>query len=279
MTPLRQRFIQDMSVRNLSPKTQQLYVECVSLFARHFKKSPEGLGPQQIRDYQLYLVHQKQTSWSRFNQTVCALRFLYRVTLGKDWVITHIPFPRQEKKLPEVLSQSEVAHFLGAVTNLKYRTALATAYAAGLRLSEVLGLEVSDIDSNRMMIRVRQGKGHKDRYVMLSPRLLELLRQYWKVERPTSWLFPGRTRDRQLADTTLQDAVRRARRDSGLNKTITAHTLRHSFASHLLESGTDIRTIQLLLGHNSLQTTAKYIHVSETAIGATPSPFDRLPER
>jgi integrase/recombinase XerD len=276
MTPLRQRYIEDMQLRNYSPKTQQLYVECVSLFARYFHRSPELLGPEHIRAYQLYLVHEKKSSWSRFNQTVCALRFLYRVTLGKDWSITHIPFPRAEKKLPIVLSQPEVAQFFAAIPNLKYRTVLMTAYAAGLRISEALHLQVADLDSQRMVIRVRQGKGHKDRYIMLSPKLLALLRDYWQAVRPTTWLFPGTAPDRPLAAGTLDDVCRKARQRSGLGKKITSHTLRHSFATHLLEAGTDIRTIQLLLGHASLRTTAKYLHVSQSTVAATPSPFETL---
>lgn len=224
MTPLRQRYLEDMQVRNLSPNTQRLYVACVSLYARHCRKSPERLGPEDIRAYQLYLVHDTQVSWSRFNQSVCALRFLYRVTLGKDWAITHLPCPRKEHTLPVVLSPSEVAQFLGALTNLKYRTVLMTAYAAGLRVSEVLHLRVSDIDSQRMVIRIRQGKDHKDRSVMLSPKLLALLREYWKAVRPTDWLFPGRTPDRPIGSHTLQDVCLRARRDSGLGNKVTTHT-------------------------------------------------------
>jgi integrase/recombinase XerD len=277
MTPLRQRYVEDMQVRNLSPKTQRLYVECVSLYARHFRRSPELLGAEDIRAYQLYLVHDKQVSWSRFNQSVCALRFLYRITLGKDWAITHIPFPRKEHKLPVVLSPAEVAQFLGAITHLKYHMALSTAYAAGLRVSEVLHLHVSDIDSQRMTRRIRQGKGQKDRYVMLSPKLLTLLRQYWKAVRPTDWLFPGKSPQQPIGARTLQDVCLRACQDAGLGKKVTAHTLRHSFATHLLEAGTDIRTIQLLLGHNSLRTTALYTHVAATTVAATVSPFDALP--
>jgi site-specific recombinase XerD len=174
MTPLRQRYIEDMPLRNYSPKTQQLYVECVSLFARSFKRSPERLGPEHIRAYQLYLVHEKKSSWSRFNQTVCARRFLYRLTLGKDWRITHIPFPRAEKKLPMVLSQTAVAQCFAAIPNLKYRTVLRTAYAAGWRIAEALHWPVADLDSQRMVIRVRQGKGHQDRDIMRSPQLLAL---------------------------------------------------------------------------------------------------------
>ena len=218
MTPLRQRYLEDMQVRNLSPKPQRLYVECVSLYARHFRKSPERLGPEDIRAYQLYLVHDQQVSWSRFNQRVCALRFRYRVTLGQDWAITHIPYPRKDTTLPVVLSPSEVAQFLGALTNLTYRTGLMTADAAGLRVSEVLHLRVSDIDSQRMVIRIRQGQDHKDRSVMRAPKLLTLLRESWKTVRPTDWLFPGRTPDRPIGAHTLQDVCLRARRASGLGQ-------------------------------------------------------------
>jgi site-specific recombinase XerD len=278
MTQLRQRYLEDLRLRNYTEKTQQCYVYCVSAFARHFNKSPKELGPKHIREYQLYLLEKKKCSWAYFNQTVCALRFLYRTTLGKEWVVSRIPFPRRERKLPEVLSPSEVVQFLAAIRKLKYRTALTTAYAAGLRLSEIRNLHVSDIDSKRMTIRVRQAKGHKDRYVMLSPKLLVLLRQYWETQRPTTWLFPGRTKHEQLNEGVLQYVARRARHRSGLKKKITTHTLRHCFATHLLEAGTDIRTIQLLMGHATLQTTVQYIHISQGAVAAVRSPFDALPE-
>jgi site-specific recombinase XerD len=277
MTELRKRYLQDLRLRNYSPKTLQTYAECVSLFARYFKRSPEELGTEHIREYQIYLVEEKKCSWSRFNQTVCALRFLYGKTLGKDWTITHIPFPRRQKKLPIVLSRDEAAQFLASINNLKYRTILSLCYGAGLRISEALHLQIADIDSKRMMISVRQAKGHKDRYVMLSPRLLELLREYWKTERPSTWLFPGRCKQHPLDATTLEHVCRLARADSGITKPVTPHTLRHSFASHLLEAGTNIRTIQLLLGHKDLQTTAVYTHVSQNTIGSTLSPFDLLP--
>jgi integrase/recombinase XerD len=189
MTPLRQRYLQDLQLRNYSPKTQEVYVECVSLFARYFGKSPDLLGPEDIRAYQLYLAHEKKASWSRFNQTVCALRFLYRHTLHKDWIVQHIPFPRKESRLPEVLSPEEVSRLLAAIPELKYRVLLTTIYATGLRASEALHLQLSDIDCRRQTIRVRQGKGHKDRYIMLSPKLLLLLRRYWKVVPPTRGCF------------------------------------------------------------------------------------------
>ena len=181
MTTLRQRMTEDLTVRNRSARTIKTYIACVANFARHFGKSPELLGPEEIRQYQVYLVHQRKVSWSYFNQAVCALRFLYRHTLGRDWAVEHIPFPRQPRKLPVVLSQAEVQRFLDSIRKLKYRAVLMTAYGAGLRLSEVTHLQVADIDSERMTIRVRQGKGQKDRYLMLSPTLLELLRVYWRV--------------------------------------------------------------------------------------------------
>jgi integrase/recombinase XerD len=276
MTPLRQRYLEDMQLRNYSPKTQQLSVECVSLFARHFHRSPELLGPEHIRAYQLYLVREKKRSWSRFNQTVCALRFLSRVTLGKDWSITHIPFPRAKKQLPIVLSQPEVAPCFAAIPNLTDRTVLMTAYAAGLRISEALHLQVADSDSQRLVIRVRQGKGPQDRSTMLSPTLLALLRDSWQAVRPTTWLFPGASPDGPLAASTLAEVCRKARQRSGLGQKIPSHPLRHSFATHLLEAGTDMRTIQLLLGHASLRTTATYLPVSPSTVAATPSPFETL---
>lgn len=209
MSELRQRYTQDLRLRNYAPKTVKAYVECVSLFARYFRRSPEHLGPEHIREYQLYLVEEKKCSWSRFNQTVCALRFLYGKTLGRDWAITHIPFPRKQKKLPVVLSREEVSQLLAAIKSLKYRTILSLCYGAGLRVSEALNLQVADIDSSRMLIRVRQGKGHKDRYVMLSPRLLELLRVYWKARglEPFSFLRLERTNSDLLARALSRRSV------------------------------------------------------------------------
>src|SRR5215207_3763261 len=262
MTPLRQRMIEDMRLRNLAPRTIQVYVERVATFARHFGKSPERLGTVEIRSYLVYLVQEKRASWSYYNQALCALRFLYGVTLGKDWVLESIACPKQEMKLPVVLSPAEVAQFFRAITGLRHRAILMTAYAAGLRVSEVVALRVDDIDSRRMLIRVRQAKGRKDRYVMLSPRLLEILRQYWKAARPTGYLFPGQAPETPLNARTVHQVCRDVRQAAGLGKHVTVHTLRHSFATHLLEAGTNIRTIQVLLGHTSLKTTAIYTHVS-----------------
>jgi integrase/recombinase XerD len=276
MSALRQRMLEDMRVRNYSPRTQEVYVHRVARFAAHFGRSPDQLTPEDIRTYLVHLRDVEQVSWSAFNQTVSALRFFYKVTLARADVMAEIPYPRTSKKLPTVLSREEVGRLLGAVRHPKHRAVAATLYATGLRLSEALSLRVSDVDAERMVITVRQGKGRKDRTVMLSPRLLELLRQYVRQERPEEWLFPGRRREQRLHDTAIQRALSTARRDAGISKHATAHTLRHSFATHLLEAGTDLRLIQTLLGHGSVKTTSIYTHVSAQRLHSTPSPFDRL---
>src|SRR3954466_2853408 len=276
MTPLRQRMIEDMRLRNFAPRTIQVYVERVVTFAKHFGKSPDRLRATDVRAYLLFLINEKHASWSYYNQTLAALRFLYRVTLGKKWVLDGIVCPKQQKKLPVVLSLAEVLQFFEAIPNLKHRAIVMTAYAAGLRVSEVVALRVDDIDSRRMVIRIRQAKGRKDRYVMLSPRLLEILRRYWKAARPARYLFPGQDPQGPLNTRTVQQVCRDARQAAGLGKKATVHSLRHSFATHLLESGTNIRTIQILLGHRSLSTTAIYTHVSTAVLEATQSPLDRL---
>ena len=276
MTPLRQRMIEDMRVRNLSPNTQRLYIDGVARFARYFGKSPERLGPEDVRTYQVYLIHQKHASSSALQQTVCALRFLYRNTLGKEWALPYIPAPKREKKLPVVLSQEEVSRFFEHLPNLKHRALIMTAYATGMRVSEVVSLRAADIDSDRMMIRVEQGKGRKDRYVMLSPNLLELLRAYWKVARPADWLFPGQRPGTHLTAKRVLQVCIKAGGAAGLTKRATVRALRHSFATHLLEAGANIRVIQILLGHRSLRTTARYTHVSRATICSISSPLDQL---
>jgi integrase/recombinase XerD len=275
MSPLRRRMIEDMTVRNLSPATQRSYVHAVAKFGRFFGRSPERLGLEEVRAFQVHLVA-GGISWPGLNQTVCALRFLYGVTLKQADLPERIPYARTPRKLPVVLSADEVVAFLEAVPGLKARAALTTAYAAGLRASEAAGIKVADIDSSRMVIRVEQGKGGRDRYVMLSPQLLAILRSYWKLARPAHWLFPGRDGEHPIGPTVLHAACRSACAAAGLSKRVTVHTLRHSFATHLLESGTDIRIIQALLGHSSLNTTARYTQVATSTIRATPSPLDRL---
>ncbi len=278
MTSLRQRMLEDMQVRNLSPNTRDSYVQQVSQFARHFGRSPEQVGPEEIRAYQVYLTNEKRLAPKSIRIAVSALRFLYTVTLKRDWPVEDvIPAPKVPQKLPFVLSPDEVLYFLTCVASPKHRTILTTCYAAGLRISEVIALTGRAIDSHRMVIRIEQGKGQKDRYVMLSPKLLETLREWWRRERPRVWLFPGDRPEEHITRSAVEDACHKAQRRSRIPKPITPHSLRHAFAVHLLESGTDVRTIQLLLGHRSLATTARYLRIATSKVCSTTSPLDLLP--
>ena len=275
MTPLRQRMTEDMQVRNLALNTQVSYVREVSLFARYFHKSPERWGPEDIRAYQVYLTNEKKLAPNTVVVAVAALRFLYKVSLQKDWSFEDlIPTPKKPQKLPVVLSPEEVLKFLGCLGPIRHRTILTTCYAAGLRISETLHLKPTDIDSQRMVIRVEQGKGQKDRYVMLSPKLLETLRQYWRSVRPAGgWLFEGDVSGQPITRKAVSLACQKARRLSGIRKPISPHSMRHAFAVHRLESGTDIRTIQLLLGHRSRATTARYLRIATSKVCSTSSPW------
>jgi integrase/recombinase XerD len=278
MTSLRKRMIEDMQVRNLALNTQRSYVEQVSRFARHFNKSPEQLGPEDIRAYQVYLTNDKKLAPSSVVTAVAALRFVYKVSLKKNWQFEDvIPAPKMPQKLPVVLSPEEVLQFLGCIDSSEHRAILTTCYAAGLRISEAVCLKTADIDSQRMVIHVDQGKGQKDRYVMLSPTLLEILRTWWRVNKPRHWLFPGDMPGRHISTFAVGRACQKARQTSGIRKPITPHSLRHGFAVHLLESGTDVRRIQLLLGHRSLATTARYLRIATSKVCSTSSPLDLLP--
>lgn len=278
MTPLRRRMLEDMGIRNLAENTQISYVRQVAAYAAYFHRPPEELGPEEVRTYQLYLTQTRMLAPSSIGLATGALRFLYKVTLKRDWAVEEIPMPKRPFRLPVILSREEVMHFLESVYSLKHRTLLTTAYAAGLRVSEATHLKVADIDSQRMMLRVDQGKGRKDRYVMLSPRLLEELRTYWKAVHPALWLFPGDMPGQPITRSAVELACQKAHRASGIKKPITPHSLRHAFATHLLEAGTDLRTIQLLLGHRSLATTSRYLKVATRTVCATTSPFDWLPK-
>ena len=248
------------------------------VFGRHSGRSPAVLGPEEIRAYQLHLTNEKQLTPATLVIVVSALRFLYRVTLHKTWSIEAvIPAPKKPQTLPVVLSPAEVVRLLDSVKNLKHRTILTTCYAAGLRISEAVRLTVSAIDSQRMVLRIVQGKGQRDRYVMLSPTLLVILRDWWRGGQPQHWLFPGKHPERPTSSRVVDRACREARRRSRLSKPVTPHSLRHAFAVHLLEAGTDVRTIQLLLGHRSLATTARYLRIATTTVCATASPLDLLP--
>lgn len=258
ISPLRERMIEDMTVRNLAQATQQSYLYAVAKFSRYFHRSPDRLGPEEVRAYQLHLADQK-FSWTHINQVACALRFFYGITLGQQEAFERIVNGREPSRLPTVLSPEEVGLFLDAVPGLRNRMALMTAYAAGLRVGEVARLKVSAIDSRRMLILVENGKGGRERYAMLSPRLLALLRDYWRRGKTEIWLFPGQEPSQPVSVGALQGACRSARRRAKLAKLATAHTLQHSFATHLLESGTDIRVIQVLLGHADLSSTSRYI--------------------
>ena len=276
MTPLRRRFIEDMKIRNLSPSTQQTYVGYVADLARYFGKSPEHLGPEEVRRYQLYLVERRGYCANSLMVATCALKFFYRVTAPREWAVEQILLPKQPKRVPVVLSRGEVVQFLDAIASTKYRAMLMTAYATGLRVREITRLRVRDIDSRRMVIRVEQGKGKKDRYALLSPRLLVVLRAYWLHARPKDWLFPGEKPGKPLSASCVHRVCKQARHASGLTKRVTPHMLRHSFATHLLEGGTNLRTIQVLLGHSSPRTTARYTHVTLQHIQQTQSPLDSL---
>jgi site-specific recombinase XerD len=270
--------LDDMQIRHLAASTQRTYVEHVARFARHFGRSPADLGPEEIRAYQLYLATDKQLASSTIVIAVAALRFLYTVTLQQTWAVTVvIPAPKTPDLLPVVLSPAEVVQFLDCVKAPKHHTILTTCYAAGLRISEAVRLTVPAIDSQRMVLRIEQGKGHKDRYVMLSPTLLEILRDWWRVSRSRPWLFPGDRPGCPITTHAVDKACRQAHRRCGIPKPVTPHSLRHAFAVHLLEAGTDVRTIQLLLGHRSLATTARYLRLTTTKVCATVSPLDLLP--
>jgi integrase/recombinase XerD len=285
MTPLRQRMTEDMQLRNLSAGTQRAYLHYITGLARFYQTSPDHLSLEEIREYQLYMINERQYSPESVNHFVAAAKFLYNVTLETPWQEGALPRCRVPHKLPVVLSAVEVQEFFQHVCTIRYRAALMTAYGAGLRVSEVVSLQLGDIDSQRKLIRIRQGKGKKDRYAMLSARLLEVLRCWWRSRRPAGqaqktspedWLFPGWRKDRHMNTTSLQDACREAARAAGLSKQVSVHTLRHSFSTHLLENGADSRVIQVLLGHSSIETTMRYAQVSPQLVAATVSPLDNL---
>ncbi len=278
MGTLHDRMQADIHIRRYSPCTEKEYLRCCFNFTKHFMRSPAELGEEEVRTFLVHLVEVEKVSASVQKMYVAGLKFLYGVTLHRPAVVARIPWPRIPKTLPEVLSPEEVVLVLGAVSAPKYRMVLTTAYAAGLRIREACGLGVGDLDRLRNVLHVRCGKGAKDRYVMLSAVLLERLRAYWRAERPRgSLLFPGRNPSRPVHPATVRNALHRAVGACALTKRVSPHTLRHSFATHLMEAGTPLPVIQALLGHGSLRTTARYTHVSTHLIAATPSPLDRLP--
>lgn len=276
MTPLRQRLVDDLRVRNYSPRTIEAYVAGVVRFAKHFGRSPDLLGPEDVRTFQLHLIERK-VSWSTFNQVVCALRFFFGTTLGRSDYLPLLAYGKKPRKLPCVLSAEEVARLLEAARPGRDRVMLQTAYACGLRLGELLHLQVRDIDSSRMLVHVRQGKGGKDRLVPLSPQLLQELRDYWRCYRPQRWLFPNAAKQVPLCAGTVQRWLKRMVVQARLSKPATMHTLRHSFATHLLEAGVDVLTVQKILGHRSLTTTMRYLHLRDDRLRLVPSLLALLP--
>ena len=275
MSPLRRRMIEDMTIRKFAPKTQHDYVQRVKNFAAFLGRSPDTASFEDVRRYQLHLAA-GGAGVPTLNQSVATLRFFFRVTLKRHDILEHTHFIREPRKLPVVLSPEEVARLLDAAPGLKYTAALSVAYGAGLRAAEVVSLKINDIDSERMVIRVEQGKGRKDRYVMLSPHLLALLRAWWKAARPQGWLFPGRDRVQPMTTRQLNRACHAAAQMAEINKRVSLHTLRHSFATHLLEQNIDIRVIQVLLGHAKLDTTALYTRVATKTISEIMSPLDHI---
>jgi site-specific recombinase XerD len=279
MTPLRQRLLEELQRRNYAPKTIACYVQHVANFARHFNRSPELLGADDVRAWQLHLLHVRRLAWSTYNQAVCALRFFYGTCLQRPDLVTTIPYGRRPKTLPAVLSRDEVLQFFAAFPTDPDRMMVRSTYACGLRIGEVTRLRVADIDSRRGVLQVRQGKGRKDRQVPLSPLLLEELRAYWRRYRPKEWLFPGVGSGGHRSITALQRRVKRVVRALGWTKRVSMHTLRHSYATHQLEAGVDVVTLQHLLGHNDLETTARYLHVSTLHLQHLPNPLDTLVAR
>jgi integrase/recombinase XerD len=275
MSPLRRRMIEDMTIRKFAPKTQHDYVQRVKNFAAFLGRSPDTASFEDVRRYQLHLA-ESGVGVPTINQTVSTLRFFFKVTLGRPEIVEHTHSVHEPRKLPVVLSPEEVARLLDAAPGLKYKAALSVAYGAGLRATEVVSLKVSDIDSKRMVIRVEQGKGGKDRYVMLSPHLLDLLRIWWKAARPRGWLFPGRAPAQPITTRQLNRACHAAAQIAEINRRVSLHILRHSFATHLLEQKVDVRVVQVLLGHAKLETTTLYTHVATKTISEVLSPLEHL---
>ncbi len=268
----------DLELRNFSPRTRTIYLAWVKRFALYFHRSPEELGDPEIRQYLHYLIKERNVSQGAVTQAYGALKFFYETTLKRDWEGFRIPKGKMGKRLPIVLSQQEVEALFGAIKNLKHRAILMTIYSAGLRIGEVLGLKTSDIDSQRMMIRIEHGKGNKDRYTLLGKRNLDILREYWRKYRPKDWLFCNPSHKKPLSSAAVRKVFNKALRQAGIKKPAMVHTLRHSFATHLLEAGTDLYHIQHLLGHTNPRTTAVYLHLSRKELTKVTSPLDLLKE-
>ena len=278
MGQLHDRMEEDLRLKGYSPSTRRNYLLYCRKFAAHYRRSPQELGAEDIRQFLLHQIQVDQLCYDTYRQVLSALKFLYTVTLGRPWAVERIPFPKhRQRPLPNVPHADDLTALFSALRSLKYRALLMTCYAAGLRIGEACQLRVEDVDSRRMVLRVRQGKGAKERYTVLSPRLLEMLRCYWRVEKPQNWLFPGATAAGHVCADTVRQVFRRARDQAGLHRRLTPHSLRHAFATHLLDAGTDLVLIQTLLGHCSIRTTSRYTHVSLQRIQKAVSPLEQLP--
>jgi integrase/recombinase XerD len=276
MSELRKRMIRDMQLRNFSPDTQRGYLRAVAGLAEYYHRSPDSIGPKEIQDYVVYLLSERKLTVGSCHAIITGLRFFYTVTLEQDGASVTIPQIKRATRLPEILGPEQLERVFSAPRNPKHRALLMAAYSGGLRVNELVHLKVTDIHSDRMMIRVDQGKGKKDRYTLLSKRLLGELRAYWKIKRPTIWLFPGIKRHKPLCVRMAQKVYTRAVAKAGITRKGGIHTLRHCFATHLLEAGVDIRTIQLLMGHSSILTTVRYLQVTSKTLQGTQSPLDLL---
>jgi site-specific recombinase XerD len=277
MGKLRDRMEEDLKLRNVSPATRKVYLLYARKFVAHYGRPPTELGAEEVRGWLLHLMQVELVSYETYRQCLAAVKFLYKVTLGRPLEVERLPFPKHRRRLPVPLSLEQVAAVLGAVRSIKYRAVLMTMYAAGLRVAEACRLRVQDVDSKQMVLRVQGGKGGKDRLTLLAPRLLRLLREYWKIDKPRGRLFPGRTRDGHISPESVRSVFRRALREAGVRGAFRTHDLRHSFATHLLDAGTELVVIQALLGHRDLRTTALYAHVSVRNIQRTTSPAEHLP--
>ncbi len=275
MSALRKQMEADMVVRNFSVRTRESYVASVRGLAKYYKRSPDTLSEDEVQRYLLYLIEERKLAWSSVNVTASALKFLFNVTLKRKAADFAVPGPHQPQTLPQILSREEVMRIIDAAANPKHRTILLTIYAAGLRVSELCHLKVADIDSGRMTLRIEQAKGAKDRYALLSPKLLKELRLYWATYRPKTWLFPGpRNPELPLLDSTVQRIFYRAKDRAGITKRCGIHGLRHAFATHMLEGGVNVHTIQRLMGHRDLSTTTRYFHLARQHLAQTPSPLE-----
>ncbi len=276
MKELRKRMISDLIVRGLSQNTQELYLRSVTQLANYYRRSPDRISEREIQDYLVHLSQERRLAWGTCNVASHGLRFFYQVTLGRSETTFHVPCAREPSRLPEILSRQEVAKMIEVTVNGKHRALLMTAYGAGLRVSELVHIKISNIDSDRMSLRVEQGKGKKDRYTVLSERLLQELRQYWQQYRPLPWLFLGQDGKRPLHSGSAQQVFYAAKDHAGITKQGGIHMLRHAFATHLLEAGTDLHTIQRLLGHASITSTMRYFHLAQGRLTDTRSPLDLL---